>query len=194
VLSYDATLYERVTEELLAQRPDAVGFTALGCSFLFAINVAGLLKRRTPDLPVLLGGPHATMLHHQILERFPQFDVIARHECDEILPEVLAHLATRAFDSIPGVSWRTTRGFRATEGKPKIADLDTLPIASYDHYPVAELGLELLRIEAGRGCPFHCTFCSTGFFQRLPTQISRPPRRDSISFTRATVARNSSST
>jgi len=167
VLPYDATLYERVTEELLAQRPDAVGFTALGCSFLFAINVAGLLKRRTPDLPVLLGGPHATMLHHQILERFPQFDVIARHECDEILPEVLAHLETRAFDSIPGISWRTTRGVRVTEGKPKIADLDTLPIASYDHYPIADLGLELLRIEAGRGCPFHCTFCSTaGFFQR----------------------------
>ena len=38
---------------------------------------------------------------------------------------------------------------------------------SYEHYPMADLGLRLLRIEAGRGCPFNCTFCSTaGFFQR----------------------------
>jgi radical SAM superfamily enzyme YgiQ (UPF0313 family) len=166
-LTYDATLYERVATELLAQRPDAIGFTTLGCSFLFAINVAALLKQREPELPILLGGPHATMLHRQILERFPQFDIVARHECDEIFPEMLEHLDRRCFERIPGMSWRVSGSLRFTEGKPKVEDLDSLAIASYDHYPVAELGLSLLRIEAGRGCPFHCTFCSTaGFFQR----------------------------
>src|SRR5437879_7359494 len=47
-LSYDSTLYERAAQELLSQRPDVVGFTALGCSFLFALNVAALLKAREP--------------------------------------------------------------------------------------------------------------------------------------------------
>src|SRR5438094_1838271 len=73
-LTYDSTLYERVAAELLLRQPQVVGFTTLGCSFLFALNVAGILKRHEPDLPVLLGGPHATMLHRQILERFRQFD------------------------------------------------------------------------------------------------------------------------
>jgi len=166
-LPYDATLYERVADDLLARDADAVGFTTLGCSFLFALNIAARLKDRQPELPLLLGGPHATMLHRQILECFPQFDVIARHECDEIFPAVLENLPGRRFDDIPGVSWRTPKGLRFNDGKPKVADLDSLPIASYDYYPIAELGLSLLRIEAGRGCPFHCTFCSTaGFFQR----------------------------
>lgn len=166
-LQYDATLYERVAQELLAANPHAIGFTTLGCSFLFALNVAALLKRAEPDLPILLGGPHATMLHRQILERFPQFDVIARHECDEIFAELLANLDRRDFARIPGVSWRDADTIRINDGKPKVEDLDRLPIASYDLYPVEELGLDLLRIEAGRGCPFHCTFCSTaGFFQR----------------------------
>ena len=166
-LTYDATLYERVAGTLLARGADAVGFTSIGCSFLFALNVAAQLKRRAADLPILLGGPHATMLHRPILERFPQFDVIARHECDEIFPDVLANLERRTFEHIPGVSWRTPNGLHFNDGKPKVDDLDSLPIASYDHYPVAELGLDLLRIEAGRGCPVHCTFCSTaGFFQR----------------------------
>lgn len=166
-LPYDATLYERVADELLARQPDTIGFTTLGCSFLFGLNVAARLKAREPELPILLGGPHATMLHREILERFPQFDVIARHECDEIFPALLDQLATRSFDGIPGVSWRAGSELHFNDGKPKVDDLDSLPIASYDHYPVAELGLSLLRIEAGRGCPFHCTFCSTaGFFQR----------------------------
>ena len=78
-------------------------------------------------------------------------------------------LERRSFESIPGISWRVSDGPSGvcfTDGKPKVEDLDSLPIASYDYYPVSDLGLDLLRIEAGRGCPFACTFCSTaGFFQ-----------------------------
>jgi radical SAM superfamily enzyme YgiQ (UPF0313 family) len=166
-LRYDDTVYEHAAHEMLAAAPDAIGFTTLGCSFLFALNVAACIKRREPDLPILLGGPHATMLHQPILERFVQFDVVARHECDEVLPALLNALPSRRLAHIPGLSWRDGAQVRMTEGKPKVEDLDTLPLADYDHYPMAELGLELLRIEAGRGCPFMCTFCSTaGFFQR----------------------------
>src|SRR5258708_12304159 len=110
------------------------------------------------------------MLHRQILERFSEFDIVVRHEADEIFPAVLGNLERRRFELIPGLSWRISSGpsgLRFTDGKPKVENLDTLPILSYDHYPVADLGLDLLRIEAGRGCPFMCTFCSTaGFFQR----------------------------
>jgi len=169
-LQYDSTLYERTAAEFLSRRPDAVGFTTLGCSFLFAVNVAAILKRHEPDLPILLGGPHATMLDRQILEHFDQFDVIVRHEADETFPFVLEGLELRRFEAIPGLTWRVSAGssgVRSTEGRPKVENLDSLPIMSYDHYPVAELNLDLLRIEAGRGCPFMCTFCSTAsFFQR----------------------------
>lgn len=167
-LHYDDTLYERAAASILAERPDAVGFTSLGCSFLFAINVAAHLRRREPDLPIMLGGPHATMLDRPIIERFPQFDLIVRHEADEIFTGVLRALENRHFISVPGLSWRNARGeFQMTPGKPKVENLDALPLLPYHHYPIEELGLDLLRIEAGRGCPFACTFCSTaGFFQR----------------------------
>ncbi|MBX3740451.1 MAG: B12-binding domain-containing radical SAM protein [Akkermansiaceae bacterium] len=167
---YDSTLYQRAAAEVLAYGPDALGFTTLGCSFLFALNVAQIVKFHQPELPILLGGPHATMLHKQILGKFPQFDIVVRHEADEIFARVLDNLETRAFEKIPGISWRPLEKspeLRFTDGKPIVQDLDSLPIASYDHYPVKDLGLDLLRIEAGRGCPFHCTFCSTAsFFQR----------------------------
>lgn len=169
-LTYDKTLYEHAAARILQSSPDAVGFTTLGCSLLFVVNVAAILRSRNQELPILLGGPHATMLHREILAQFSQFDVVVRHEADETFANVLKNLDRRLFDFIPGVSWRRSSrhsGLSFTEGKPKVENLDSLPIYSYDHYPVAELGLDLLRIEAGRGCPFECTFCSTaGFFQR----------------------------
>jgi radical SAM superfamily enzyme YgiQ (UPF0313 family) len=166
-LPYDATLYERVARDIAEERPDAVGFTTLGCSFLLPLNVAALLKRREPDLPVLLGGPHATMLHREILERFRQFDLVVRYEADETFAAVLDQLERRNFSDIPGIAWRGPLGVRVSPGAPKVEDLDRLPLLPYDHYPVRELNLDLMRIEAGRGCPFQCTFCSTAsFFQR----------------------------
>ena len=168
-IAYDSTLYEQAALDLLGERPDVIGFTALGCSFLFALNVANLIKRRETVLPILLGGPHATMLHRQILERFEQFDAIVRYEADEIFPAVLENLERRTFDAIPGLSWRGSNAqtLHFNAGSPKVENLDSLPIVNYDHYPIAELDLDLLRIEAGRGCPFMCTFCSTAsFFQR----------------------------
>jgi radical SAM superfamily enzyme YgiQ (UPF0313 family) len=168
-LPYDSTLYDRAAIDLLALLPEAIGFTTLGCSFLFATNVAAAIKRREPELPILIGGPHATMLHRQVLERFPQFDVVVRHEAEEVFPAVLAKLEQRAFDGISGITWRVSDavGVRVNPGAPKIEELDRLPIASYDYYPVRDLALDLMRIEAGRGCPFMCTFCSTAsFFQR----------------------------
>ena len=43
-------------------------------------------------------------------------------------------------------------------------DVDRLPLAAFHFYPIHELGLRTMRVEAGRGCPFHCTFCSTATF------------------------------
>jgi radical SAM superfamily enzyme YgiQ (UPF0313 family) len=176
--AYDRHFYRRAADDILRQAPDAVGFTTLGCSFLFAARVAELIRRAEPELPIMLGGPHATMLDRQILAAYRQFDIVVRHEAEETLPPLLAKLDSRAFETIPGITWRAGRraGVKATPGLPKIEDLDRLPIPSYDLYPVRELGLHLMRVEAGRGCPFECTFCSTASFFQRSYRLKSPER------------------
>jgi radical SAM superfamily enzyme YgiQ (UPF0313 family) len=163
-LRYNAELYAGAAEIIHQRRPDAVGFTTLGCSFIFVLKVARYLKKIDPHIPILLGGPHATILHRILLERFDEFDVVVRNEAEETLLPVLSGLDGRRFDSTPGVSWRAGEKVASTPGAPIIEDLDTLPFAAYGHYPIEDLGLENIRIDAGRGCPFNCTFCSTASF------------------------------
>jgi radical SAM superfamily enzyme YgiQ (UPF0313 family) len=168
-LIHDESLYSASADLILQSAPEAVGFTALGATFLYALGVARALRAKSPDLPILLGGPHATMLDRTILERWNCFDVVVRNEAEQTLLPVLAALECRNFRDIPGLSFRTLRGawISSTPGLPRIDDLDSLPLPAYDCYPIDELDLGLLRIEAGRGCPYECTFCATArFFQR----------------------------
>ena len=178
-LALGPDLYRDAAEALLAGSPDAVGFTTLGCSFIFTVRVAEQLKRLAPGLPVLLGGPHATVLDRAIMEAFPVVDVIVRHEAEDTIGPVLDALPTMRLSAVPGVTYRTGRtalGIRANAGAPKVDDLDTLPFPAYDLYPVEDLDLPYLRVEAGRGCPWACTFCSTATFFQRSYRLKSPAR------------------
>ena len=176
--AYDKEFYQHAARDILGTAPEAIGFTTLGCSFLFAVRVAALIKLQEPEIPILLGGPHATMLDRPILEAYDQFDVVVRSEAEHTLLPVLAGLERRAFEGVPGITWRTgCRGeIRSTPGLPKIEDLDQLPIPLYELYPIHDLGLTLMRVEAGRGCPFNCTFCSTAAFFQRSYRLKSPER------------------
>ncbi len=164
-LHLDATLYERLARRILETRPDVVGLTSLGCNFVCTVKVARHLKQQAPFTPILLGGPHATILHQAILHRFPQFDLIARHESETVLLSVLNAVGSPTLlQDIPGITYRADDRIVVNPGRPTIDDLDLLPAADYSHYPIRELGLLSLRVEAGRGCPYECTFCSTASF------------------------------
>lgn len=175
-LDDDATLHRRVAERLLRDDPDVVGLTTMACSMLFTLRTAEQLAALRPGLPILVGGPHASILHRPMLERYPQLDVVVRHEAEETLPQVLERLESRRFDDIPGVSWRERGMVRSTGGAPTIADLDTLPFPAYDLFPTQELRGGGISVEAGRGCPFECTFCSTSTFFGRRYRVKSPDK------------------
>nr|WP_246175382.1 radical SAM protein [Paracoccus limosus] len=169
-LPLNDSLYVTLARRIAEAGADAVGFTALGCNIHCVVRTAEAVRRMIPDHPILLGGPHATILHRELLDAFSCFDVVARHEAETSLPLALDALeAGSPLTSVPGVTFRSAGG-AIVENAPAriIEDLDTLPVPDYEAYPLAEMRLDQIRVEAGRGCPFSCTFCSTAsFFGRL---------------------------
>src|SRR5262245_43605837 len=130
-LSLLPSLYPEMADHILDEDADTVGFTTLGCNFIVTLKVAKYLKQARPEVPILLGGPHATVLDRAILERFPQFDVIVRNEAElKILP-VLDALSGLGFDRVPGITYRRGDEIVANPGEPVIDDLDQLPRHAY---------------------------------------------------------------
>ncbi|MDQ4098394.1 MAG: B12-binding domain-containing radical SAM protein [Actinomycetota bacterium] len=174
-LRLDAGLYQAMAGQIAALSPDVVGFTALGCNFICVMKVARYLKAQLPDIPVLVGGPHVTILHRQVA-RLPEFDVVVRGEAELTLAPLLGALENGGLEDVPGITFRAGRDLVATPDAGVITDLDVLPAAAYDSYPIEELGLGHLRVEAGRGCPFRCTFCSTASFFGRRYRLKSPAR------------------
>ncbi len=164
-LVLDGSIYEKVALQLLREDPDAVGFTALGCNFLAVVKIAREIKQRRPQTTILLGGPHPTVLESEIMNRFFEFDVLVRGEAEQTIVPLLDALDTsKELSGIPGISYRDGSSIRRAPNDAGVMDVNTLSMAAFHFYPIRELGLREMRVEAGRGCPFHCTFCSTATF------------------------------
>src|SRR6266487_3625267 len=164
-LALDSSIYADVAAQLLEKGPTAVGFTALGCNFVAVVKIAQEIKQRRPETLILLGGPHPTVLESAIMDRFTDFDVLVRGEAEETIVPLLDALESgKDLSTIPGISYRDASHVCKSVSNGGVMDVDRLPMAAFHFYPIQELGLRSMRIEAGRGCPFHCTFCSTATF------------------------------
>lgn len=163
-LPLDDRLYVNIAQRLVEMAPSFVGFTSLGCNFICTVRVAEHVRRLRPELPILLGGPHATVLDLEIMERFPQINVVVRNEAELTLLPLLTSLQQGDLCRVPGITFRKDGKVVRNPGQPVIGNLDDLLVPAYHKYPIEGLGLNWLRVEAGRGCPFHCTFCSTASF------------------------------
>ena len=164
-LLLDSSIYDDVATQLLQQEPAAVGFTALGCNFVAVVKIARKIKQRRPEILILLGGPHPTVLESAIMNRFTDFDLLVRGEAEETIVPLLDALDLGAdLSTIPGISYREGSHVCRSVIDGRVMDVDQLSIAAFHFYPIHELGMRSMRVEAGRGCPFHCTFCSTATF------------------------------
>src|SRR5947207_4899852 len=164
-LRLDSSIYDDVAEQLLQTEPAAIGLTALGCNFIAVVKIARRLKQRRPETLILLGGPHPTVLESPIMTKFADFDVLVRGEAEETIVPLLDALDSKdELSAIPGISYRDGPRVCRSTMDAGVMDVDRLRMAAFHAYPISELGLGSMRVEAGRGCPFHCTFCSTATF------------------------------
>ncbi len=126
---------------------DLVGLTGMGSGIVRAWQIADEFRER--GVPVVIGGIAASLgnpewtLNHA--------DAIVIGEAEEIWPKVLQDVE----------GGRLERIYRMHRRPP----IDSLPEPRYDLMDKRKLGL-WRPVQATRGCPFPCNFCSiTSFFE-----------------------------
>ncbi|MBI2061090.1 MAG: radical SAM protein [Nitrospirae bacterium] len=123
-------------------------------------------EARKRGIPVIFGGPHATLNPDDALKHG---DYVVRNEGEETLPDLLDALERgRPLESVKGLSFKSNAGAHIhNPARPFLTSeqLDTIPwprlgkihgwnsrtnwVSRFIHFTMVS-----------RGCPFHCNFCS----------------------------------
>jgi radical SAM superfamily enzyme YgiQ (UPF0313 family) len=194
-LPADDSLIGRCAERVLELEPDLLGLGAMISAMPAALHLAQEVRKRRPDLPVILGGQGPETVEETVLERYAAIDAVAVGEADFTLADCLDRLgappgrasaarqvATRVRDwaEIPGLVVRRDGLPFRTPGRPLIAQLDDVPSPDWSlaepplaYAEAAGESEAMFPIDLGRGCTFDCSFCTTpNFWGRAARQLS----------------------
>jgi radical SAM superfamily enzyme YgiQ (UPF0313 family) len=167
--------YPESVKFILDSGASYVGITAVTISIDHAADLAALLKKADPGLTVIIGGPHLTALPDETMAMYPQFDIGVIGEADYAIVELLEALEEKKeLAAIGGLILRGKDGPVRTPPRPRIKELDNLPMPAWDLLPdLARYYCPpvhtLKRIPAAllvtsRGCPGECVFCDRSVF------------------------------
>lgn len=143
-------------------RPQVVGSTSVTLNFPGAAAIVAEAKRHDPSLITLMGGPHVSFDDRGTLDAYPEVDLIVRGEGEQTIAELMAAgMDPAAWGEIRGLTFRREGRIVATDARPFIDDLDTLPLPARHLLPLSRyqaLGYPI-SIITSRGCPYSCIFC-----------------------------------
>jgi radical SAM superfamily enzyme YgiQ (UPF0313 family) len=124
---------------------DAVGLTGMGSGIVRAWQISDEFRKR--GVKTIIGGIAASLADPKW--SLEHADAVVTGEAEEIWPDVVGDLAANRLKKIYHM-----------DKKPSV---DKLPVPRYDLMRRSKIGL-WRPVQATRGCPFYCKFCSTTSF------------------------------
>lgn len=167
-LSYSDNMSDNINsfaEYIYSYNPKIVGFYTICDSFILTVKTAEKLKEKMPNVKIVFGGPHATLTARKCLEYFDFLDVIAIGESEKtVLPLMDALIENRSINNLVGIAYRNNNQVVINNNSTNLSDNELSDYTELDYSPYKIPKSTLLMLEAGRGCPFACKFCSTSKF------------------------------
>lgn len=147
-----------------------------------ALQASRLAKKLRPELPVVYGGWHPSLLPGQTLEE-PSVDIVVRHQGELTFREIVQRLAGGGSVEDVAGCWHKHEGrIRANSDRPapRLQDLQppAYDLADFDAYERAGGGRKL-PYATSVGCPYTCRYCTdTVFYNRRfdPYDVERAVR------------------
>ncbi len=161
---------EQIRSELERARPDIVGITGVTSAFSKMRDIAKMSKEIYPDVPVIMGGPHASIMTQSCFET-GNVDYAVVGEGEITTAELVGKLETgKPVHNVKGIAYLNKNGkLKLTPKRELIPNLDDLPMPAYHllpmdaykPYAVFDVGKKFCSMITSRGCPNFCIFCSS---------------------------------
>ena len=153
--------FEDIIEITKDYGPDLV---AIGCNFSTLHNpsrlIAEMIKKGYKNVPILVGGNHATAVPEMILKD-SSIDFVVIGEAEVVLPDLLTAIENKT-------DLRKVNGLCISDGNSQVRthpadffkNLEELPFPDYSLFDINRY--PIYNINSSRGCIFRCTYCASG--------------------------------
>lgn len=167
VVLVDERLNDDPEVDLLAAVDGAICFgvsTITGHQLKRAIHYSRLVKEKFPDVPIIWGGYHPSLMPEQTAAE-QYVDAIVRGQGERTLQEIVSRLEEgRGFDGVNGVTYRNEKGEIVVNPDRSQENVDNFPRAPYELLDIKRFfeknnGRHALQYSSSQGCPQKCTFC-----------------------------------
>ena len=172
------TLRRGLADEEILERiggADVIGFSLMfSQDWPVARRLIGKVRERYPKSILIAGGEHFTAEPVGALQSGAGLDYVLIGEGDRVVCELFDYFdGKRPLEDMPGVYFRDPdrQDIRQSSGMARIPELDALPWPAWDLVPLENYladghgwGVDRGRnmpMNATRGCPYQCTFCSS---------------------------------
>lgn len=146
-------LLDRHLQKIVSSNIDVVGFTLYYCNLEISNWFAKELKKRKPNIKIIVGGPQA---HQSYWQPIAEFDVIVSGEGEENLLLVLDKIEKQELGEKQ--EW-----IRQLDGVRIDLDAVALPDFTWADFSKYQIPNGIL-LEFSRGCVAKCTFCGETHF------------------------------
>jgi len=146
----------RVKKSIRNLKPNIIGFNILTSNRVLTFELIEYIHSHYPLIKIIIGGIHATVMHEQIINKYPYvIAVIGEGEITliKLLQAISKH---EPLKSIQGLSYWDKKVV-TTEERPRIDDLDSLPFPKHEVFFTKNR--TVASVLTSRGCPFNCSFC-----------------------------------
>ena len=180
---------DKTTDRVSEFQPDLIGLGSFTVTFETTKKLGDKLKETLPDVPLVLGSYHVTLVPHDAMSH-KCFDVGVLGEGEFTMLELSQHYeGKKRLEDVHGICYRVEdptqpEGWRLhkTPKRKKFKKLDELPFPArhllppniYRPIPVDDHAFPKFAMVTSRGCPHACAFCQksrTGYRSHSPKYI-----------------------
>ncbi|HDL18030.1 MAG TPA: B12-binding domain-containing radical SAM protein [Bacteroidetes bacterium] len=132
-----------IADRIKKFQPDLIGITANFTAYYRSVDQLAKWIRSGFDIPIFIGGNHATVFTKEIRERTPEIDFILPGPAEQSIPVFLSSPAGKKLPARP-VLWQNL--------------MPAHHLLNGGNYQIGKKNY--ISLTASRGCPFTCDFCN----------------------------------
>lgn len=153
-LDEDLGQVRRVFDEF---RPDVLALSQMTYMYRHTYETLRRIRQTCGDVPVVVGGPHASTLREDLLRQVPEIAYAVTLEGDQALVELCRG---DDVDGIRNLIHRRDGQVVYNGDRPFIEDLDAVHFPTFEGFRLEAYQFHDIDVVTSRGCPYSCIFCS----------------------------------